>query len=98
VAVPIQLRNHRQSADTVSLSAIVPTHSGIAVIPLELIRFDPEIVAVPAHSEVSVQMLLRLSPAWTPGREYWSEIVLAGAEVKRVPLVVQLRPEGNPER
>jgi hypothetical protein len=98
VAVPLQLRNHRQLADTVALSAIEPAYSGVASIPVELIRFDPEIISVPAQSEASVQVLLRISPAWMPGREYWSEIVLAGAETKRVPLVVCLRPEGAPGR
>jgi hypothetical protein len=97
VAVPLQLRNHRSTVDTVSLSAIEPTQSGIAVIPTELIRFDPEMLAVAPQAEASAQMFLRLTPSLVPGREYWSEIVIAGAETKRIPLVLQVRPEPQPD-
>jgi hypothetical protein len=92
VAVPLQLRNHRQSVDTVSLTAIAPADNRVAGIPTALIGFDPETLAIPPHADAAVQMLLRMSSSFLPGREYWSEIVITGAETKRIPFVVQIRP------
>jgi len=92
VAVPLQLRNHREAVDTVSLAAISPADNRVAGIPTALIGFDPETLAIPPHADAAVQMLLRMSPSFLPGREYWSEILITGAETKRIPFVVQIRP------
>jgi hypothetical protein len=93
VAVPLQLRNHRQSVERVSLSAVAPSTPGIATIPSQLIRFDPETLAIPPLSEGSVQLHLRLGSGFAQPGEYWSEIVIEGAETKRVPLALQIRPD-----
>jgi hypothetical protein len=93
VAVPLRLRNHRQSVERVSLSAVAPSAPGIAAIPSQLIRFDPEALAIPPLSEGSVQLHLRLGSGFVQPGEYWSEIVIDGTETKRVPLALQIRPD-----
>jgi hypothetical protein len=100
VAVPLRLRNHRQSVDRVSLSAVAPSAPGVATIPSQLIRFDPETLAIPPLSEGSVQLHLCLHSGFVQPGEYWSEIVIDGAETKRVPLALQIRPDpqsGGPQ-
>jgi hypothetical protein len=96
VAVPLRLRNHRESVDTVSLSAVPPRQPGVTTIPPHLIRFDPQTLVIPALSESSVQLLFRLGPGFEQPGEYWSEIVIDGAETKRVPLALQIRPDAQP--
>jgi hypothetical protein len=99
VAVPLRLRNHRQFIDRVLLSAVEPSASGVATIPSQLIRFDPETLDVPPLSEGSVQLLVRLGPGLEQPGEYWSEVVIDGAETKRVPLALQIvdRPDARPD-
>lgn len=90
VGVPIQLRNRRDSTDVLSFTAN-PLHlDGAAIIPTEFIRFQPETLAIPPQEEGCVQLLLHLGHNLAPGIEYWSEIVITGADTKRIPLVVQI--------
>lgn len=93
VGVPVQLRNHRDTSDVVTMSASPLRLNGAAVLPTELIRFQPESIVIPAHEEGSVQVLVHVGPNLAPGIEYWSEVVIAGTEVKRVPLVVLVLAE-----
>jgi len=90
VAVPLHLHNHRNSADIVSFSAAMPTLPGVAVIPLNLLRFEPETLVVPPQAEAAGQLLLYVSPDFLAGPEYWSDIVIAGEETRRVPLVLEV--------
>jgi hypothetical protein len=98
VAVPLQLRNHRQVSDVVSVSAVPPGDPSVATIPVEFFSFEPRLVTIPPMSEGMVQLVLRLGPDFVHVGEFWSEIVIDGVETKRVPLVLQIQPEAPTAR
>jgi hypothetical protein len=98
VVVPLQLRNHREAADLVAFSATAPSLRGVTPLPIELIRFDPEMLSIPPGAQSVAQLLLQLNFELEPSKEYWAEIVIAGKETKRIPLILQareLRAEGT---
>jgi len=92
VTVPLTLRNHRLSPDTVSVSARAPDTSHAAVIPPELVRFDPPRLVIEPQSERTVQLHLHIPDLVQPG-EYWLEILIEGAETKRIPFALDLMPD-----
>jgi hypothetical protein len=77
-------------ADIVSFSAAIPSMAAGAVIPLHLIRFEPQTLAVSPQADAAGQLLLDLATDLEEDTEYWAEIVIAGAEVRRIPLVVEI--------
>jgi hypothetical protein len=92
VAVPLLLRNHRQCADTVSLSSTALNGPDILPIPSQSITFDPDTLVLPPLSEASVQLHLQLRPALEHVGEYWSELIIDGIGTKRVPLALRVLP------
>jgi hypothetical protein len=92
VRVPIQLRNHRDESDFVTLSANVrtTTPAGIVPLPTELIRFDPQTLEIPARSTATASVILRLTPDLEVNRPYGTGILISGAEVKQIPIILQL--------
>jgi hypothetical protein len=90
VTVPLTLRNHRLVPDQVSLSTQTPDGPH-AAIPPELIRFDPPQLLIEPQSERSVQLQLHI-PHFVPPGQYWTQIVITGAETKRIQLAVDLVP------
>jgi len=92
ISVPLQLRNHRETEESITLSAAAPGASGMAPIPPELIRFRPDSLSIGPLSVGLVELGLRVDPeVFAPG-EYWAEIVIEGADVKRLPLLLKISP------
>ncbi len=99
VRVPIQLRNHRDQSDFVTLSANTPTAAAPAVVPLpiDLIRFEPQTLEIPARSTATANVILLMTPDLEVNRQYGTEIVISGALVKEIPLILQLvQPAPSP--
>jgi hypothetical protein len=90
IAVPLHLRNHRSSTDIVSFSAALPSTPSVAVIPLHLIRFEPQTLAVSPQSDAAGQLLLDLATELQEDTEYWVDIVVTGAEIRRIPLILEV--------
>jgi hypothetical protein len=95
VIAPLTLRNHRAHPDSISLSALRPAADHLGLMPPELIQFDPHSLTIEPYSERTVQLVLCTRSLIGAG-EYWAEILIEGAEIKRVPLVLELRPEPMP--
>jgi hypothetical protein len=96
VAVPLNLQNRSDAPDLVELSAAPLSVADAGMIPLNLIRFDPDTIEIPPKSEGAVQLIVHLTPRFTPGSEYWAEILISGAESRRIPLVLQILSDGQP--
>jgi hypothetical protein len=94
VAAPLHLQNGSDTSDVVSLAVNPLAIPGAGSIPLDLIRFEPDTLHIPPRSEGAAQLILRLSPSFVAGMEYWAEILIAGAHTRRIPLVLQILPDG----
>lgn len=88
IALPIALQNHRDTPDLITMSLGRPAPHLLAF-PSDRLYFDPEKLIIPAHSNASVQLVLRLGGSLDVTREYWSEILISGKETKRIPLALQ---------
>ena len=88
--IPLQIRNHRDFVDTVVLSAVPAAHIGAAILPVELLRFEPSALRIAPNTEECAHLHLRLSPDLHPEAEYWSRIVISGTDVKHIPLAVRV--------
>lgn len=88
VALPIELQNHRDTADLLSLS-IKPPPPHLQAFPLDRLYFEPAMLTIPPHSSASVMLILHIDDNIDVLKEYWSEILISGADTKQIPLVLQ---------
>jgi hypothetical protein len=88
VALPIELQNHRDTADVLSLS-ITPPAPHLRTFPLDRLYFEPAMLTIPPQSNASVMLILHIDENIDVLQEYWAEILITGAETKRLALVLQ---------
>ncbi len=97
INVPLQLKNHRPALDVVSFSAELPKIVGVETLDPAQMRFVPPNVAIEAGGVSEVQLEIDVPPAAAAGTAYWAEIVVAGAETRRIPLVLEVSEDAPPD-
>jgi hypothetical protein len=88
VALPIELQNHRDTADVLNLS-IRPPAPHLRAFPLDRLYFEPAMLTIAPQSSASVMLVLHIDDNIDVLQEYWAEILILGAETKRIALVLQ---------
>jgi hypothetical protein len=88
VSMPIAIQNHRDTPDAITVS-LRPPVAGVTPFPLNRVYVDPDRLIIPARSSASVNLVLNLDPSLDVAKEYWSEILISGLEVKRIGLALR---------
>jgi hypothetical protein len=96
LVVPLKLRNHHDSPQTITLRAANTAQAEGAALPADLIHFHPGAFTLPAREAMTACVVIEVDERLRPPDRYWTEIRIGGSDPRRFPLCLTLLPAEPP--
>lgn len=97
VIVPLKLRNHHDTPQTVILSAAKYEGMEGVALPTSQIHFHPEKFTLPAQAVTIAYVIIEIDAEFRSPVEYWTEVRVGGSDPRRFPLCLTILPPNPPE-
>lgn len=94
LVLPLKLRNHQDTPQTISLHAVDPAQTDGIILPTSQIHFLPNTFTLPARDTITAYVVVEIAAHMRSLTNYWTEIRVGGSNPRRFPLCLTiLAPE-----
>jgi hypothetical protein len=97
LVLPLKLRNHQDTPQTITLHAVDPARTDGVILPTSQIHFLPNTFILPARDMTTAYVVVEIAADMRSLTHYWTEIRVGGSDPRRFPLCLTILPPEQPD-